>query len=360
LYFLKRDGLSIKDKDNMDLKITITSDIAECVGLWLAEGDNKTIREITFTNNCPVLVKFFGKTIQSIFKNFQFNPRIYIYSKRKEKVKFNLNCQINHYTDNRATKPYFIYRIASTKLVVLWRDLVNQVKNNKKFYNYILKGFFAGEGNLKAGIHSHRTIRIAQGKPNKLIENIFKYYGIKSNYKNKERAYYISGKWNWDILAKIKIANLHPIKKKKFWKMYRDFKEIHYPNHYLRENILKILNKPYTSLDLSKKFNRSQARIYDILSILKRDGKAQKFYVRSKVYWILKNQNKIIISHIKEKYLSLLKVGRKTTGEISKEIGVCWKAAYRRLLELQKLDLVVRDSKGMWNIVITKKEVVVL
>ena len=33
--------------------------ISECVGLWLAEGDNKTISEITFTNNCIELILFF-------------------------------------------------------------------------------------------------------------------------------------------------------------------------------------------------------------------------------------------------------------------------------------------------------------
>ena len=31
-------------------------EIAECVGLWLAEGDNKTTAEVTFTNNCFELI----------------------------------------------------------------------------------------------------------------------------------------------------------------------------------------------------------------------------------------------------------------------------------------------------------------
>ncbi len=68
----------------MDLKIKITPEIAECVGLWLAERDNKTIREITFTNNCYFLVKFFAKSMDNIFNNYQFNPRVYIYSKKKK------------------------------------------------------------------------------------------------------------------------------------------------------------------------------------------------------------------------------------------------------------------------------------
>ena len=40
----------------MTSKKLCTSEIAECVGLWLAEGDNKTRMEITFTNNCLFLI----------------------------------------------------------------------------------------------------------------------------------------------------------------------------------------------------------------------------------------------------------------------------------------------------------------
>ncbi len=275
-------------------------------------------------------------------------------------VTLDINCQINYYIDNRATKPYFIYRIASTKLVSLWKDLVNKVIDEKRFNKYILRGFFAGEGNLKDGSHSHRTIRLAQGKPNELIENILKFYGFKSSYNKNERSYIISGKWNWDILAKIKIADLHPIKKEKFWRMYKNYKEIHYPDHYLKENISIILKKSYTSSELSKKFKRSQARIYDILFFLKSEGKVKNFRVNSKCYWILTKQNKIIISKIKEKYILMLQISRKTTAEVAKDFNVCWKSAYRRLTELQKLNLVVKDSEGLWKVISTKKEVVVL
>ncbi len=40
--------------------------LAECVGLWLAEGDNKSRGEITFTNNCYELIKHFSQ-------QFRFN-----------------------------------------------------------------------------------------------------------------------------------------------------------------------------------------------------------------------------------------------------------------------------------------------
>jgi len=34
-------------------------DIGQCVGLWLAEGDNTTNAEITFTNNSWELILYF-------------------------------------------------------------------------------------------------------------------------------------------------------------------------------------------------------------------------------------------------------------------------------------------------------------
>ena len=117
----------------------ITPEIAECAGLWLAEDDNKTKGEITFTNNCYILVEFFAKTIQQLFKNSNFRPRIYVYSANNEKKQLSLNCKTNYYTDKRASKPYFIYRIGSVKLTFQWKDIVKKTKNNKKFYKYILR-----------------------------------------------------------------------------------------------------------------------------------------------------------------------------------------------------------------------------
>jgi len=64
----------------MKFKAKITTELAECIGLWLAEGDKKTEREITFTNNCIPLVELFGFTIQKQFENYPINPRIYVYS----------------------------------------------------------------------------------------------------------------------------------------------------------------------------------------------------------------------------------------------------------------------------------------
>jgi len=40
--------------------------IAQCVGLWLAEGDRKSNHELTFTNNSKELIKFFHNAIMKI------------------------------------------------------------------------------------------------------------------------------------------------------------------------------------------------------------------------------------------------------------------------------------------------------
>ena len=156
------------------------------------------------------------------------------------------------------------------------------------------------------------------------------------------------------------LVELHPAKREKFWRIFNGYKESHYPNHLLENNILKLLNRPYTSLELSKKFKRSQVRIQDILIPPKKEEKLRVFRVKSKSYWIKTDRNKIIISKIKEKYLKSLKRSGKTANELAKESGVCWKAAYGRFTELQKLNLVVRNCKGFWEIESPKEEVVVL
>ena len=49
--------------------------IAECVGLWLAEGSTTSKSEITFTNNCLDLIDLFHKTMNDLFKNDKFNQK---------------------------------------------------------------------------------------------------------------------------------------------------------------------------------------------------------------------------------------------------------------------------------------------
>jgi len=58
--------------------------------------------------------------------------------------------------------------------------------------------------------------------------------------------------------------------------------------------------------------------------------------------------------------LESLNVERKNTAKLAREFGVCWKSAHRRLTELQRLNLVTRNSAGTWSPIPNKKEVIVL
>jgi predicted transcriptional regulator len=332
----------------------ITPKIAECVGLWLAEGDNKTKYEITFTNNCLVLVKLFN---QEVISKYSGNPRIYIYS-RERNIEFELdNCAIKQYMDIRANKPYFVLRLASVKVVRDWKIIVEKVKKNPKFYADILRGFFAGEGNIKTGSHSNRTIRIAQKQPTEWVNNILDFFGVSYSFAERERSYVITGSWNWKKFAEIRLADLHPQKKERFWSVYKSFKEEHYPNNYIKNKLLKRLTEPCTTKELAIDFNRSKARINDVLCSLKEAKIIRKFNIRSNTFWIRNDSNKIIISDVKRNYLDLLEGNR--TSDIAKLLNVCWKSANRRLSELERLNLVVQDKQTLWKIVPTIKEIIV-
>jgi len=153
---------------------------------------------------------------------------------------------------------------------------------------------------------------------------------------------------------------LHPIKRERFWKIFYSFKEEHYPNNSLKKKILNVLDKPHTSSELAKKFKRSQARIQDILIPLKKEGKLRAFKVKSKYYWVKTEQQIIVTSKVKERYLNSLKRRNKITSELAKEMNVCWKSAHNRIIELQKLKMIKKNLDGSWENVNTKKEVIAL
>ena len=289
------------------------TEIAECCGLWLAEGSTTSSSEITFTNNCLELVDLFKKTINELFKDEKYNQRIYVYSKTGEKVDLPYkDCIIKYYIHKRATRPFFIFRIASVNLIKKWNNIVKEMLENKDSYPYILRGFFAGEGNVHTGKRSVRVLRISQGKPKEFIDNILKEFGIKFSFETGNRSYILSGKPNWDIFAKFKLADLHPNKREKFWRTYNDFKEEHYAKNHIIQNILPILDKPHTARQLSQIFKRSMARIQDVLMELKKQGKINDFRVGSLAYWT-KDKNLIIISKLKDKYLLFLNCPKETS-----------------------------------------------
>ena len=70
---------------NLDIcNLRMEEDLARAYGLWWAEGDSKTIREITFTNNCFELVKFFYKIIEEFAGRENF--RLYVYRPSKDRL----------------------------------------------------------------------------------------------------------------------------------------------------------------------------------------------------------------------------------------------------------------------------------
>ncbi len=332
--------------------------IAECVGLWLAEGDNKTTSEITFTNNCLELIDFFYKTINKLFEGNRFNPRIYVYCPDKE-IRPNIgyfNCVVKYYVHQRATKPYYIFRIASVHLVKEWHKIIKKYLDKKKFSADILRGFFAGEGNIYAGSKGSRKLRISQGVKKKYIDNLLQNLNLTSIFDPSHRNYVINKKANWDIFAKLKIADLHPIKKEKFWKNY-DFKQEHYGKMYLISEVFKKLDVPHTTKQLSLIFRRSPARICDVVMELKSLGKINNFRIGNLDYWT--NKDIILISKLKKDYLLFLNKP-KLTSEFAKIFGVDWKSSFRRLKELEKLNLIKRQKNGKWIKMKSKRKILVI
>ena len=192
----------------------ITKELAECVGLWLAEGDNKTNREVTFTNNSIDLILFFHRIVKSIYAGV--NPsRIYVYSPSERKLYDSIgDIKVNYYHDRRANRPYYIYRLSDAKFTRQWHEIVNTVSQDSLNYAEVLRGFFAGEGNIKYDIpSSSRQIRIAQSPRNELLEKMLNYFEIKFRYDTKHRSYWISSS-QLGKADEIHITELHPEKKR--------------------------------------------------------------------------------------------------------------------------------------------------
>jgi predicted transcriptional regulator len=327
----------------------LDSDIAKLCALWLAEGDNKTNSEITFTNNDRNLILFFHSNITRLL-NFKNLPRLYVYSPSKnQRPALPINITHKYYVDERASKPYFIYRVSGVEAVKKWKSIVDIITNKKKFYPFILQGFFAGEGSLKFHLKSKsRTLRISQGNPNLLIESILNSMNIPFEYIQEKRNYEIRGRNNLEKLKSLNISIMHSEKHKKFLNMMNSYKQYHYKSGYLKKEIFNILTDSFSTSELAKKFKRSKARINRILLKLKKERKVLNYRVKSKSYWIREDQNLIIISKRKERILKFLKAP-KLTSEIAKNFDINWKAASRRLKELKKLNLVTKDNNGYWR-----------
>ena len=343
----------------MDRLSDLNKQTAECVGLWLAEGDTKTKHEITFTNNCWELIELFYKTVNKLFKEDSFNPRIYVYSKNKERIEIPYkDCVVKFYIHRRAKKPFFILRFASVKIVKKWKKIVESFLKKEEAFPYLFRGFFAGEGNVYQGTNNRRILRIAQKEKKEFIDNWLKFFNLHYSFEKGNRNYVIWRKFSWDLFAGLNLADLHPLKKEKFWNVYNSFKEEHYPPNYLIKEVYNFLNHPLTTKELAIKFKRSSARMQDVLILLKKQRKAFNFRIGSIDYWI-NDPNLIIISLIKHKYLKFLDTQRNTS-DFAKHFKVCWKSSFNRLNELEKLNLVRREKNGEWIKLQTKKKLLVI
>ncbi len=335
------------------------SSIAQCIGLWLAEGSVNSIAEITFTNNQYSLIRFFHKTLSNTFF-FENKPRIYVYSDSKNpELDFLLHDVLHRfYVDKRANRPYFIYRVSGRKLVKDWLRTLGNLVKKRELYVDIIQGFFAGEGNIKYIERTKsRVVRIAQGKRNELIEDILNYLGVKFSYSSIERSYIISNRKNLTKLVEIDISKLHPEKRQKLNYMFGTYQQNHYPKGQIKKMLLEIIQgKPETSYELSKILERSHARITKVLIQLKKMGKANDYRVGSLSYWTA-DKGIIIISNRKKMILDIIGEPKRLS-EISRLMKINSKAAFRRLKELEKLNL-VRKYNDLWYKLPVDKEVIV-
>ena len=298
----------------------ITKELIYCIGLWIAEGDSKTSSEITFTNNSLELVLFFREIISKVYSGLN-EPRLYVYSSNGIKYFSEMKGfkKINYYKDERTNRPYYIYRLADVSFVKEWKVIVSKIINNEKYYSELLAGIFAGEGNIKHDVNNHNSRHVCisskDKETNRLIKKILNIMEIPIKY-DDNRCYWIHGRH----LEKLDLENiciLHPEKSHKFKKMIQSVKEMHYSPLEFKTIILKEMTEPKTTKELSKKFNRTELRVTEVLQELKKENKID--YIKSfrKVSWMkvgLKNKilidKKIKILNSLEKNKSFTSIGK--------------------------------------------------
>jgi len=332
--------------------------MAQMVGLWLAEGGTKLLGEVTITNNNLSLISGFHYGLWANFRP-KYLPRVYVYlpSPAIPFARPVPNASYRTYTDPRATKPYYIYRVSGVELVREWREKVAEACRSRLNYKGILQGFFAGEGNVKEDLKRRtRVLRIAQAKRVELIENILSHFGVSFSYTVSESGYVISGRGNLEKLWALDISRLHAVKHAKFSAMLATYKEYHYAAGSLGPAVFHLLSSPLTTLDVATKVGRSRSRALQVLLQLRHGNQIEMFKVRSTYYWIRKDQKSIVISVEKSRILNTLARPRRLF-EISRIVKRTEKAVKKRLVELVNLNLVVKVN-SYWQRLETTKRVI--
>ncbi len=330
------------------LNVEFTRGLSECVGLWIAEGDSTSTREITFTNNCVPLLVHFHQNLSKHF-NYRNSPRLYEYSPDSP-TDFSIEgARKRYYVDKRARKPYYIYRVADAVSLREFRAFVDEVTVRPECFADILRGIIAGEGNIKYDASQHsRTVRIAQKERMPLIEKMLDAMEITYSFDASSRQYEIGGVENMERLEALDLVSLHPQKKQAFEAMMKTSKQRHLPRGELKNIVFELLAVPLTSSALAKKLTKSQARIQEVLAELELEGKIRQYRAYSWCYWVRNDANLLIISTIKEQILDSISDNPKTAAEIVREVGSSYRAVRKRLDELKSLQLVRRDEEKRW------------
>jgi hypothetical protein len=92
------------------------------------------------------------------------------------------------YLAERANVPYYLYRVSGVDLVRRFRLRVQLACGSVASHAGTLRGFFADEGNVKAGKRDVRALRIAQAKRHPLEERILRHHGISFRYSERGKS----------------------------------------------------------------------------------------------------------------------------------------------------------------------------
>jgi len=225
-------------------------------------------------------------------------------------------------------------------------------------YQGILRGFFAGEGNIKESvIHRSRVLRIAQGKRFDLLERILRHFGVKFRYEASGRSYDIAGRENLEKLWNLGISRLHSKKHARFEAMLSSYKQYHYKRFSFGPRILKNLVSPLTTRELAARVGRSESRVNQELTRMSRGNEVKMFKVRSLYYWIRSDRQTIVISNEKSKILKALICPRRQF-EIARIVDRSERSVSKRLGELTRLGLVEKVNSNWRRIEVGKRVIV--
>ena len=112
-----------------------------------------------------------------------------------------------------------------------------------------------------------------------------------------------------------------------------------------------------TAREIAARVNRTQSRVTNLLTNLRREGKVTKFKVRSTYYWIKSDRQRLVISSEKSGILGALSRPLRLS-EIARTLSRDPKSVSRRLAELSEPDLVEKVNSN-WRKIEVQKRVII-